>query len=460
MAVMQEIQAALTSFLLDRLLRSPPRTMGSILLLLELAGGGSTAWRENMGKMRALVRSGHPFVAFLHRLETDLAPRCRKRLVANLLVRGLLANGRQRDAFRKREGFLPPYAVSIAPTARCNLNCPHCSAAGQPGGDLDPAVMLRVMREARDEMGVHFFILTGGEPFVYRDIFPAIERFPDCYFQIFTNGTLLDEATVARLADCGNALPMLSVEGDEAATDRRRREGVYGAVEDAMERLSTAGVPFGYSVMETRDNVETVTSEAFIDWALERGCLLGYYFHYMPVGPDPDIALMPTPRQRDLSRRNVYRRRNERPIFLIDALNDGPLTGGCTSAGRHYVHILSSGDVTPCVYSNFSTHNVRDGSLTEALRGDYLSTLRRAIPFEGNTLRPCLLLDRPRFFFRTLERFSPRSCIPGEEENLKRYAPELKRYAEEIREIYDAAWERGEWESVVRSIRWRIGEEE
>ena len=458
MAAILELHTGISSFLLDHLLRSSPRRLETFLLLFQWLGGGSRAWRDNMGRLRGLVRSGHPFVRFLRRLETDLSPRCRKKLVSNLIVRGLLGNGRPRNRFKRREGFPPPYAVSIAPTSRCNLSCPHCSAAGQAGGDLAPEIMLRVMREARDGMGVHFFIFTGGEPFVYRDIFTIMEQFPDCFFQIFTNGTLLDDAAVDRLADLGNVLPMLSVEGYEEATDRRRRDGAYKAVKGAMQRLRAAGIPFGYSVMETRDNVEEVTSERFVDWALGCGCLVGYYFHYMPVGRDPDISLLPTPRQRDLSRRNVYRLRNEKPIFLIDVINDGPLTGGCTSSGRHYIHILASGDVTPCVYSNFSTHNIHDVTLTGALRGEYLSTLRRAIPFEGNALRPCFLLDRPRFFFRTLERFSPHSCVPGEEDALKGIASELEEYAGEVRKIYDAAWERGDWESVVKSIRWRIGE--
>jgi MoaA/NifB/PqqE/SkfB family radical SAM enzyme len=452
------MRIGISSFLLDRLLRSSPGTMGTMLSLLQRFGGGASGWRENMGQLRALVRSGHPFVQFMHRLETDLSSRCSKKLVSNLIVRGLLQNGKRRKAFEQREGFLPPYALSIAPTSRCNLTCAHCSSAGQSGEDLDRSFMVRVMREARDEMGVHFFIFTGGEPFVYPELFPVIEQFTDCYFQIFTNGTLLDDGRIERLAEMGNVLPMLSVEGSEEATDLRRREGAFRAVEEAMQRLREAGVPFGYSVMETSENVESVTSETFVDWALERGCLVGYYFHYMPVGRDPDMTLLPTPRQRDLSRRNVYRWRNEKPIFLIDVINDGPLTGGCTSSGKYYIHILSSGDVTPCVYSNFSTHNIRNDSLTEALKGPYLSTLRQAIPFEGNALRPCFLLDRPRFFFRTLERFHPRSCVPGEAEHLKALEPDLKRYAQGVKDIYDGAWERGEWESVIRSIRWRIGE--
>jgi MoaA/NifB/PqqE/SkfB family radical SAM enzyme len=453
-----EMRFGFSSFLIDRIMRSSPWTMTAILSLLRVFGGGSPRQRENWADLRRLVRSGHPFVRFLHRLETDLSPSCRKRLVSNLVVRGLLANGRRREAFREREGFLPPYAVSIAPTSRCNLSCPNCSSAGQAPEDLDTSVMERVMREARDEMGVHFFILTGGEPFCHPDLLEVVEGFPDCYFQIFTNGTLLGDDAVTRIAGLGNALPMLSVDGFREATERRRSSGTFRSVTGAMERLRGAGVPFGYSVMETSQNVETVTSDEFVDWALGMGCLVGYYFHYMPVGCDPDITLLPTPRQRDLSRRNVYRLRNEKPIFLVDVLNDGPLTGGCTSAGKYYIHILASGDVTPCVYSNFSEHSVREVTLTEALKGEYISALRRAIPFEGNALRPCFLLDRPRFLFRTLELFRPKSCIAGEEEKLRALEPHLERYSREMRDIYDGAWERGEWESVIGSVRWRIGE--
>jgi hypothetical protein len=139
-------------------------------------------------------------------------------------------------------------------------------------------------------------------------------------------------------------------------------------------------------------------------------------------------------------------------------VNDGPLTGGCTSSGRYYVHILPSGDVTPCVYSNFSTVNINKMSLTEALGSPFLSKLRRAIPFEGNALRCCLLLDRPGFYLKTLDLFHPRSSIPGEAERLRELKPELTAYAGRMKEIYDRAWEQGDWESVIRSLRWKIGD--
>ncbi|MCK4237426.1 MAG: radical SAM protein [Candidatus Krumholzibacteria bacterium] len=451
------IKVCLSSFMLYILLRASKNNMRLILWFLEHLRSGPPEWKEKMQALRTLLLSDHPFPRFLNRLNGELSPRCRKAFISNLIVRGLFHNKDTRRDFEKREGFFPPLAVSFAPTSRCNLNCDHCSAAGQAKQDLDPKLMIRVMREARDVMGVHFFILTGGEPFIYNDLFSVIGEFRDCYFQIFTNGTMLGEANVKTLKELGNVLVMLSLEGFEEDTDRRRNNGVFSAATCAMQRLHSAGVPFGFSVMTTRRNIGSVTGEEFIDWAIKHGCLLGYYLHYLPVGSDPDLSLLPTPSQRNLSRKNTYRWRNEKPIFLIDALNDGPLTGGCTSAGKHYVHILSSGDVTPCVYCNFSTHNIKDVSLTEALNSPYLTTLRRAIPFEGNALRCCMVLDRPGFFFRTLELFRPRSCIPGEKEKLESMKPELLSYANQMKEIYDEAWKNGEWESIISSIKWSIG---
>jgi MoaA/NifB/PqqE/SkfB family radical SAM enzyme len=323
--------------------------------------------------------------------------------------------------------------------------------------DLPFETMVRVMEEARDGMGVHFFILTGGEPFVHPRIFDILEQFPNCYFQIFTNGTLIGGEEARRLGRLGNAIVMVSLEGTEEETDARRREGAFRAALKAMERLLDAGVPFGYSVMTTSGNCDYVTSGDFVDWAIGMGCIVGYYFQYMPVGSDPDISLMPSPLQRDACRKRVYRLRNEKPIVLIDVINDGPLTGGCTSSGRRYVHILANGDVTPCVYSNFSTDNIGEMTLTEALRGPFLSTLRRTIPFEGNMLRCCLLLDRPRFYIRMLDLHHPRSTVPSEGERIRILKPTLEEYARGMRSIYDPAWERGDWESLISGIDWEIG---
>ena len=44
----------------------------------------------------------------------------------------------------------------------------------------------------------------------------------DCYFQLFTNGTLLNEKKAEQLRKCANVTPLISFEGDEYVADIRR----------------------------------------------------------------------------------------------------------------------------------------------------------------------------------------------------------------------------------------------
>ena len=98
--------------------------------------------------------------------------------------------------------------------------------------------------------------------------------------------------------------------------------------------------------MVTRQNVDTLVSDEFYDMLVEKGCLIGWQFLYIPVGPDVDTSLMPTAEQRELLRvRGPQRIRNHKPIFAIDFWNDAPHMGGCIAGGRYFFHIDSHGDV-------------------------------------------------------------------------------------------------------------------
>ncbi|MDZ7836559.1 MAG: radical SAM protein [Actinomycetota bacterium] len=54
------------------------------------------------------------------------------------------------------------------------------------------------------------------------------KRIHDSFFQIYTNGQLIDKKVAAKLAELGNALPCISVEGFEKETDERRGKGAPG----------------------------------------------------------------------------------------------------------------------------------------------------------------------------------------------------------------------------------------
>lgn len=97
----------------------------------------------------------------------------------------------------------------------------------------------------------------------------------------------------------GNLSLSISLEGYEEVNDGRRGKGVYQKVMHAMDLLKTYGLIFGTSICYTRANIETVTSDKFIDMIIKKGCRYAWYFHYMPVGNDAALDLLPTKEQRE-----------------------------------------------------------------------------------------------------------------------------------------------------------------
>jgi len=397
-------------------------------------------------RFRYLVENGHPFGAWLERIGNELSPSARKSLIQNLYGNAWFLNEDIRKEFKGKEGFEPPNLIVTDVTARCNLRCEGCWASeyGRES-DLELEYIEKMVSEAEQEMGMHFFVFSGGEPTLRQDLFEIYENHPQSQFQIYTNGTLIDDAMADRFAELGNVMPMLSIEGDKALTDGRRGEGIYQKVMDAMDTLRRHGVLFGFSATATRHNAETIMSKEFIEKMVDKGCIYGWYFQYMPVGREPDMDLMVTAGQREMMRRKVYEYRNTYPIFLADFWNDGTETRGCMAGGNRYLHVNNDGDIEPCVFCHFAADNIRDTSITQALRHPFFKAIRDGIPYDGNYLRPCMLIDRPWVFREYMEKYKDvKPTHEGAETLITTLAQEMDDKANQWAEIADEVWQNGE----------------
>lgn len=443
--------ARLATSAADLLMAAPSkRRLGALAWLLEHIAVTEVT-RERARKIGWLVDSGHPFTAWLERIASELTPLARRRWIGNVYVRQYFLAKVQRERFKQTHGFLPPYTIVVSPTGRCNYRCGGCWAAEYRGAaDLPLELFARAVREARDVMGIHWVTISGGEPFLRRDLLQLFREFPDVFFLVYTNGSLITEAMAARLARLANVAPMISVEGGEALTDARRGEGAYWRAMAAMSALRAQRVAFGFSATATRDTADVIVSPEFVDDMIGRGALYGWYFHYCPIGRDPDAAQMPTPRQRSDMRHAIYRLRETRPIFLIDFWNDGPEVGGCMAGGRGYLHVSAGGDIEPCAFVHLATDNLRDRSLTDALHSPFFSAIRDGIPYDGNEIRPCMIIDRPEVLRQHHREHAPASTHPGADRYLTDPAivEAIDAYADEYRAIADGDWCKGRWMRV------------
>jgi len=366
----------------------------------------------------------------------------REKAVDVFLIKAEIEGAKKRAALKEKLGYWAPFLFVVSPTMRCNLRCYGCYAGEYTKeSDLPWELLDRVMREAKD-IGIHFVVISGGEPFIYPHIWDLLEKHNDIFFQMYTNGTMIDKAAAKRIAELGNLLPCISVEGFEEETDKRRGKGHFKRVMAAMDALAEEGALFGYSATATRENNELVSSDEFVDFYQNKGCFIGWYFNYIPIGKSPVLDLMPTPKQRIERRKRLAQLRKEVDLLIADFWCDGTLCGGCIAGGRHYFHINNRGDVEPCVFCHFACDNIRDKSLVEIIDSPFFRSFRRRQPYVTNLLRPCAIIDNPHVLREAVRENNAHPTHPGAEQVITDFAPFLDKYAEEYGKLADEEWEK------------------
>lgn len=327
---------------------------------------------------------------------SELHPKVRNKLLINFFVNSCLAGIPIRDKLAEELGFKLPWTILIDPTAGCNIKCKGCWASEySKASSLDYNTLDRIIQEGK-KIGIYFYLYSGGEPLLRKkDLIGLAKKHDDCAFLAFTNGTLVDEGLAQDIVEAGNLILAFSIEGTEEETDARRGQGTYQKVIKSMDILKSHGAAFGFSACYHSQNFDGVSSDDFVDLMVEKGCLFGWYFTYMPLGKNADLSLLASPEQREHVYRRVRELRKHKPVFLMDFWNDGEYTQGCIAGGRCYLHINANGDVEPCAFIHYSNVNIKDVSLLEALDNPLFIEYQSNQPFNNNHLRPCPLLDNP-----------------------------------------------------------------
>lgn len=324
-------------------------------------------------------------------LETD--KRLLWKFFWNMGVRGSLSVVKFKRRLKRGEYFPPFLYVSVINS--CNLRCQGCwvdVAAKQEKIDLE--AMSKLIREAR-EMGNTFFGIVGGEPFMHPELLQIIDRHPDCYFQVFTNGHFITDEVAKELRRMGNVTPLISVEGNEIVSDERRGRGeVLSNTMQGLQNCLNNKVFTGVCTSVCRTNIDDLLTDEWVDRLIEMGVLYTWFHVYRPMGPDacPDLCL--TPEQQLRIRKFVVETRAKKPIAVVDAYYDGEGQALCPAATGISHHINPWGGIEPCPIIQFATDNIHDESksLREKFSSDFLTGFRK---MASENTRGCIVLERP-----------------------------------------------------------------
>jgi MoaA/NifB/PqqE/SkfB family radical SAM enzyme len=358
-----------------------------------------------------------------------------RKVIKNLAHDVILKRGEPtaRSKFIGKYGVRPPEILLVSPTKFCNLNCKGCYADSTAINEkLNWAVLDRLVGDVRTLWGGRFITFSGGEPLAYRDegkgVLDLVEKYPDVFFLMYTNGTLIDDAVARRMAALGNIMPAISIEGLREKTDGRRGDGVFDKIVAAMERLRREKVLYGLSITATKDNVEEILSDKVLDFYFnEMGAHFAWVFQYMPIGRAITLDLLPTPEQRLWMWKRSWEVIRERNIYVSDFWNGGTAALGCMSAGRPggYMAVCWNGDVIPCVFMPYSPVNVNQAfaegkDLNDVWSNAFFKKIRDwqvaygyGRNFEDsknirNWMMPCPIRDHYEEFRPVLDEFRPK----------------------------------------------------
>ena len=142
----------------------------------------------------------------------------------------------------------PRGIVQVHPTTRCNLRCPHCYSESAPAASaaLDVGVLEVALADAR-ALGYEILAVSGGEPFVYRDLPRLLRAARSLGFHtsVTTNGTLL---TPARLEKVGGLIDTLaiSIDGPPSLHNTMRASPTaFARLEKGLAQVRSIGLRFG-----------------------------------------------------------------------------------------------------------------------------------------------------------------------------------------------------------------------
>ena len=331
---------------------------------------------------------------------------CSPRLIWKFMYNFGWRNFRNMAAFEKRQAsgvpFFPAF-VMISVTESCNLNCSGCWVSSGGKKALSIAQLDGIITESKRQ-GSYFFGILGGEPLLYKGLLEIMEKHSDCYFQLFTNATLLTEEMALRLKKIGNVTPLISIEGLKDESDiRRGRNDVLDRTLRGVRACRKARLIFGVAASICQSNYEDLVSRTHIERMAREGALYLWYYIYRPVGAVPNVANALTKDQIKDFRRFIVEQRKDAPLFIIDTYWDDKGKALCPAATGMSHHISPAGAIEFCPPLQMARDFINEdaSNLVELFRDSrFLADLRK---MTAETSRGCILLENPEKMIRFLE---------------------------------------------------------
>ena len=286
----------------------------------------------------------------------------------------------------------PLFIVPWRCTFECDSNCIHCTSACKPAAahEIDTASAMKLVEEVHD-FGANFFGITGGQPFLRKDLFKVISyaRKLGLNASIITDGRLMNQKIIDNIIK-NEVKISISIDGAQKTNDEIRGKGAYAAAISAIERFSREKLIncLVYTFANACDSITNVNEEDMrhvLDLARKYDARWVVFHGFIPYSKDKtSLKADPTPQQYewicnklyDLTLEyngkpgiNVYipfyaRVAKQRGMPDFDNWYNNFFLGRCFFG--KFMSVAENGDVIPCSYNDaYRLGNIKDKPLKE-----------------------------------------------------------------------------------------------
>jgi len=270
----------------------------------------------------------------------------------------------------------------------CNFRCRHCSVKRFQDKENKRSFTIADVQElARqaDEMGLARFVITGGEPLVFKDFDAWVEAIDPKKFYINcdTNGWFLDKERAKHIRNIGVDRIQLSIDSlDARAHDSfRNARGSHERALKAVDAALDAGLGIFIQTVVTKQRLRTDEFIEFVEYFNKKG--IGVFVTYAkPVGAwegNFDVLVD----KADMKYMEGLEKRYKVFTHLTPAYG---LNMGCIGV-KGMISVTQYGDVLPCPYIHTSIGNVLKEPLKDIIQRGL------SIKYFGEHVDTCLIAE-------------------------------------------------------------------
>lgn len=262
---------------------------------------------------------------------------------------------------------MPCTTVLLSITSACPYSCKHCYQKLDEGKDVEINTLIRIVRKLQ-KMGIAFFNIEGGEPFLVYDRLKKICLAIDSRSEIWINstGAGMTQESLVELKQMNVTAIMFSLHSPDV--DRFNtfmgKDSAWDTMETGVRMCHAAGLAVAFNTCLMKEDFYNGNFDRIMEMAKKFKACLIQIIKPKPAGgwlEKEDIVFTPEDIAFIKAKVNQYNSQkdfSEYPAISAQIIEEDKAVFGCTAGGTDRFYINAKGDLQPCEFLNISFGNI------------------------------------------------------------------------------------------------------